>query len=128
MSSFFFHLTHLTLCAVGRFFCCHLLYLTTYLYPPIVSFALSRCPLWTLLHLSQNLLDLLIWDISYFCVKRKILWLLIGSLFFVTGDTLNGISKRLKKIYKRLRSKNDFDLFGGWGLFRIISSVELHSQ
>ena len=31
MSSFFFHLTHMTLCAVGRFFCCHLLYLTTYL-------------------------------------------------------------------------------------------------
>ena len=31
MSSFFLHLTHMTLCAAGRFFCCHLLYLTTYL-------------------------------------------------------------------------------------------------
>ena len=31
MSSFFFHLTHMTLCVVGQFFCCHLLYLTTYL-------------------------------------------------------------------------------------------------
>ena len=31
MSSFFFHLPHMTLCAVGRFLCCHLLYLSTYL-------------------------------------------------------------------------------------------------
>ena len=31
MSSFFLHLTLVTLCAVGRFFCCHLLYLTIYL-------------------------------------------------------------------------------------------------
>ena len=30
MSSFFLHLTLMTLCAVGRFFCCNLLYLTTY--------------------------------------------------------------------------------------------------
>ena len=31
MSSFFLHMTLVTLFAVGRFFCCHLLYLTIYL-------------------------------------------------------------------------------------------------
>ena len=38
MSSFFLHLTLMTLCAVGRFFCCHLLYLTTYLVKSVLCF------------------------------------------------------------------------------------------
>ena len=51
----------------------------------------------------------LIWDISYSCgwfgisaisvVERKILWLVIDSLFFVTGNSLHGISKRLKGVF-----------------------------